>query len=198
MIHPRQSVAGFLPWKWGEMLLDFHHGNLEPIPNTLRKHQSRPHPFRNQTSKPNSFKVSRANANSSFLIANVRKLRFYQNKILSLDRRCGVHNTFSTCNQTSKLKNQDFFPMHIRLGKMNWRGLKFQNELERIEIHTAARWHVHMCCLHNLFYYYVYQICIDKKWNNSKVECNCKIVEANRLFNFWKYEDLMEYIGIYL
>ena len=138
MMHLRWSIAGFPARKWGKMLLDFHRGNLAPIPNTLRKHWSRPHPFRNQTSKPNSFKASRANANSSFLIANVRKLRFYQNKILSLDRRCGVPNTFSTCNQTFKLKNQEFFPMHIRLGKMNWRGLKFQNESERIEIHTAA------------------------------------------------------------
>ena len=109
--------------KISEMLLDFHHGNLAPIPNALRKHRSWPHLFRNQTSKPNSFKASRANANSSFLIANVQKLRFYQNKRLFLDRHCGVPNTFPTCNQTSKLKNQDFLLIHIR-----------KNEWERIEI----------------------------------------------------------------
>ena len=43
-------------------------------------------------------------------IANVQKLRFYQNKGLSLDKRCGVLNTFPTCNQTSEPKNQDFLP----------------------------------------------------------------------------------------
>ena len=67
-------------------------------------------PFQNQTSKPNSFKALKANSNSLFLIANVQKLRFYQNKGLSLDRQCGVPNTFPTRNQTSELKNQDFLP----------------------------------------------------------------------------------------
>ena len=43
---------------------------------------------------------------------------FYQNKGLSLDRRYGVPNTFPTRNQTSGPKNQDFFAIHIRLGKM--------------------------------------------------------------------------------
>ena len=32
-------------------------------------------------------------------------------------RTWGVSNTFPTCNQTSKLKNQDFLPIHIRLGE---------------------------------------------------------------------------------
>ena len=45
---------------------------------------------------------------AQFLIANVQKLRFYQNKGLSLDRRYGVPKTFPTCNQTSEFKNQDF------------------------------------------------------------------------------------------
>ena len=39
---------------------------------------------------------------------NFQKLRFYQNKELSLDRRYGVPNTFPTRNQTSEPKNQDF------------------------------------------------------------------------------------------
>ena len=43
-------------------------------------------------------------------IANLQKLRFYQNKGLSLDKRCGVPNTFPTHNQTFGLKNQDFLP----------------------------------------------------------------------------------------
>ena len=105
------------------MLPNFCRGNLATIPNILGKHQSRSHPSRNQTSKPNSIKAPKANANNLFLIANVQKLRFYQNKRLSLDRHCGVPNTFPTCNQTSKLKNQDFLLIYIR-----------KNEWERIEI----------------------------------------------------------------
>ena len=33
---------------------------------------------------------------------------------------CGVPNTFPTRNQTSELKNQDFLPIHIRLGKIHF------------------------------------------------------------------------------
>ena len=99
------------------MLLDFHHGNLASIPNALGKHRLGPHPFRNQTLKPNLFTAPKSNANSLFFIANVQKLRFYQNKGLSMDRRCGVSNTFPARNQISELKNQDFLSIHIRLGK---------------------------------------------------------------------------------
>jgi len=53
------------------MLSDFHRGNLATTTNTLGKHRSRPHPFQNQTLKPNTFKVPKANANSFFSIANV-------------------------------------------------------------------------------------------------------------------------------
>ena len=101
------------------MLPNFRRGNLEMIPNTLGKYRSIPHPFRIQTSKPNLFKALKDNANSSFSTANVLKL-FYQNKGLSTNKSCGVPNTFPTCNQTSKLKNQDFLPIHIRLGKTSF------------------------------------------------------------------------------
>ena len=37
-----------------------------------------------------------------------------------MDKRYGVPNTFPTHNQTSELKNQDFLPVHIRLGKMTF------------------------------------------------------------------------------
>ena len=87
------------------MLLNFRYG---------------PHLFQNQTLKPNSFKAPKANANSLFSIANVLKLRFYQNKELSTNKHCEVPNTFLTRNQTSELKNQDFLPIHIRLGKMTF------------------------------------------------------------------------------
>ena len=73
-----------------------------------------------KTSKPNSFKVPKANANSLFLTTNVQKLRFYKNKGLSTDRHYGVPNTFPTRNQTSEFKNHDFLPVHIRLGKMTF------------------------------------------------------------------------------
>ena len=45
---------------------------------------------------------------------------FTKNKGLSMDKHCGVPNTFPTRNQTSELKNQDFLPIHIRLGKTNF------------------------------------------------------------------------------
>ena len=115
-----------------EALLDFCHKNKAKccqissmkirrnatIPNTFGKHRSRPHPFQIQTSKPNSLKAPKANANSLFSTANVLKLWFYQNKGLSMDRHFGVPNTFPTHDQASKLKNQDILPIHIRLGKM--------------------------------------------------------------------------------
>ena len=69
------------------MLPDFHCGNLATIPNILANYRSRSHPFQNQTLKPNSLKALKANTNSLFLIANVRKLRFYQNKGLFPDKR---------------------------------------------------------------------------------------------------------------
>ena len=87
------------------------------IPNTLGKHQSRPHPFQNQTLKPNTIKAPKSDANILFSTANVLKLWFYQNKRLYMDRRYGVPNTFPTYNQFSEPKNQDFLPIHIKLGK---------------------------------------------------------------------------------
>ena len=55
------------------MLPIFYYGNLALIPNALGKHQLRPHPFRNQTSKPNTFKAPKANANSSSRFLFVKK-----------------------------------------------------------------------------------------------------------------------------
>ena len=117
MTYLRWSITGFPPRKSGEMLLNFHCGNLATTPNIVRKHRLRPYLFWNRTTEPNTFKALKANANSSFSTANVLKLWFYQNKGLSMDRRCGVPNTFPTHNQTFELKNQDFLPIHIRLGK---------------------------------------------------------------------------------
>ena len=34
-----------------------------------------------------------------------------------MDKRCGVPNTFPARNQTYELKNQDFLPVRVRLGK---------------------------------------------------------------------------------
>ena len=125
-------IEFYVLWRtWGEALLYFHHKirrnatgfsswKFNNNSKHTRKHWSRPHPFRNQTSKPNSIKAPKANANSLFSIANVQKLWFYENKGLSSDRHCGVPNTFPTRNQTSELKNQEFLPIHIRLGKMTF------------------------------------------------------------------------------
>ena len=71
------------------MLPDFHRRNLATILNTLGKHRSGPHHFRIQTSKYNSLKAPKANANNSFSTADVLKLQFYQNKGLFTDRHCG-------------------------------------------------------------------------------------------------------------
>ena len=74
MMHLRWSAAGFPLRKYGEMLPNFQHGNLKSIPNAPGKHRLGPHPFQNQTSKPNMFKAPKANANNLFLTANVLKL----------------------------------------------------------------------------------------------------------------------------
>ena len=60
--------------------------------------------------RPHACKAPKANANAKimFFTANLQKLSFYQNKGLSLDRQCGVPNTFPTCNQNFRPKNQDF------------------------------------------------------------------------------------------
>ena len=104
----RRNAIGFLSWKFSN---DSKH---------TRKHRSRPHPFRNQTSKPNSIKASKANANNSFSIANVRKLRFYHKKRLSTDGHYGVPNTFPHVTRFLNSKNQDFLFIRIRLGKTSF------------------------------------------------------------------------------
>ena len=37
-----------------------------------------------------------------------------------MDKHYGVPNTLPARNQTSELKNQDFLPIHVRLGKMKF------------------------------------------------------------------------------
>ena len=78
----------------------------------------RPHPFKSQISKPPCMQIPESQCQSHVFTANFWKLRFYQNKGLSLDKHCGVPNTFSTRNQTSGPNNQDFLAAHIRLRKM--------------------------------------------------------------------------------
>ena len=82
-----------------------------PDVDTLGKHRLGPHPFKSETSKPlpplppNSCKAPKASAKIIFFTSNLRQLRFYQNKRLSLDKRYGVPNTFTMRKQTSRLKN---------------------------------------------------------------------------------------------
>ena len=94
----RWHVAGFSMWKFGICL------------KALEKHRLGPHRFENQTSKPPCMFSPKSHCQNHVSTANLQKLRFYQNKGLSLDRRCGVLNTFPTCNQISALKNQNFLP----------------------------------------------------------------------------------------
>ena len=112
LCHLRQSDALFLLRKKGDTLPDFHRGNLVLCPNALGKHRLGPHPFKSQTSKPPCMQSPKSQCQSYAFTANLWKLRFSENKRLSLDRRCGVPNTFSTHNQTSRPKNQDFFHPH--------------------------------------------------------------------------------------
>ena len=85
----RWNVTGFSPWKSGT------------LPKCLRKYHTR------SKAKPQS---PESQCQNHVFTSNLQKLRFYQNKGLSLDMRCGVPNTFPTYNQTSELKNQDFLP----------------------------------------------------------------------------------------
>ena len=94
----RWHVTRFSPWKSSICL------------NDLGKHRLRPHPFKSQTSKPHACKAPKANVKIMFFTANIWKSRFHQNKGFSLNKHCGVPNTFPTHNQTSGLKNWDFLP----------------------------------------------------------------------------------------
>ena len=84
------------------MLPNFHCGNLAMIP---------------KISKPNTIKASKTNANSLFLTTNVQKLKFYQNKGLSLDSvtRCLIPSLHVTNLLNSRIKI--FLPVRLRLGK---------------------------------------------------------------------------------
>jgi len=66
--------------------------------------------------KANSFRALKANASILFLFVNDQKLRFYQNKGLSHDRRCAVSNTFPTRNQILNQKSR-FFIIQLDYGK---------------------------------------------------------------------------------
>ena len=77
----RQNVARFWLWKFGINSKCTRKTSIGTTPSL----------------KPN-LKAPKANAYSLFSIANVQKLRFYQNKGLSLDKWCGVPNTLPTCN----------------------------------------------------------------------------------------------------
>ena len=71
MTHLRRSAIGFPPRKLGKNAARFSPWKFVATSNTLGKHRLGPHPFPNQTSKPNTFKALKANANSLFSIANV-------------------------------------------------------------------------------------------------------------------------------
>ena len=79
----RWHVTGVSPWKFG----------------TLPEYLEGTTPIQKPNLKaPHACKALKANAKIMFFITNLRKLWFYQNKGLSLDRCCGVPNTFLTSN----------------------------------------------------------------------------------------------------
>ena len=80
------------------LLVGFHDGNLALCSNALRKCRLGPHPFKSQTSKPLCMQNPESQCRNHVFTTNFRKLRFYQNKGLPLDRRCRVPNTFPTYN----------------------------------------------------------------------------------------------------
>ena len=106
--HLRQSDAQFLLQKQGDVLPDFCRENLVLNSNAIGKHRLGPRPFKSQTSKPLCMQSPESQCQNHVFIANFRKLRFCQNKGLSLDRRYGVLNSFPTHVQTFEPKNQDF------------------------------------------------------------------------------------------
>ena len=73
-----------------------------------------------KTSKSPCIQSPESQCQNHIFTVNLWKLRFYQNKWLSLDTSCGASNTFSTHNQTLEPKNQDFFAIQIGLRKMTF------------------------------------------------------------------------------
>ena len=61
---------------------------------------------------PHACKAPKANAKFMFFTANLRKLRFYQNRGLSLDRRCGVPTPLPHVTKQSNLGIKIFFHPH--------------------------------------------------------------------------------------
>ena len=105
----RWHVAGFSLWKFGTLLECLRKAYIGTT--TVQEPNLNPPPPLPKHAKPWKLMPK------SCFTANLQKLRFYQNKWLSLDKRCRVPNTFLTRNQTSGPKNQVFFVIHIRLRK---------------------------------------------------------------------------------
>ena len=132
------------------MFSDVHHGNLVLCPNALGKHRLGPHPFKSPTSKPPCMQSPKSQCQNHVFIANLQKLRFYQNIELSLDRCCGVPNTFVTRNQTFRLKNQDFLPSTLDQEKRHFSQPRMGNKINQKQVinHTLKKtnywWRPHL------------------------------------------------------
>ena len=89
---PLKSTQKSLFWEHPNILVS----HTSTLPECLRKANIGTTPIQKPNLKaPHACKASKANAKIMFFTANLRKLRFYQNKGLSLDRHCGVPNTLS-------------------------------------------------------------------------------------------------------
>ena len=119
----------------------FHHGNFALCLNALGKYRLGPHLFKSQTSKPSCIQNPESQCQNHVFIANFQKLRFYQNKELSLDKCCGVPNTFPTRNQTSKPKNQYFLPFKLDLEKCHFSQPRIDNKINQKQVtnHTLEK-----------------------------------------------------------
>ena len=132
------------------MSSDFCLENLVLCLNALGKHRLGLRPFKSQTSKSPCLLSPENQCQNHFFTANLRKLRSYQNKGLSLDRRCGVPNTFPTRKQTFGLKNQEFLPSTFDQEKCHFSQPKIGNKInqKRVTNHILEKpndwWRLHL------------------------------------------------------
>ena len=91
---------------------DFRFGNLVLCSKALGKHRLGPHQFKSQTSKPPCMQSPDSQCQNHVFTANFPKLRFYQNKGLSLDKRCRVPNTSPHETKLSDLRIKIFCHPH--------------------------------------------------------------------------------------
>ena len=96
------------------MLLDFHHRNLAMIPKTRGKHRLR---LKSKPQSPIHLKPRKLMPIAHFQLPISLNYDFTKTNDCLWTGVVGCLIPSFTRNQTSELKNQDFLPIHIRLGK---------------------------------------------------------------------------------